>query len=241
MTSANFNGVRLNMRIMPADGAAAGGDWCESFVISDDVIALSIGDICGHGIEKVEAMTLTRQAIRDAANAGADPAQILAAANRFLRGYDPQENATALFALLNTREQTLSFANAGHPPPLMADPLGTRYLAFDESDLPLGIEAEIEPAVRTVIVPAGTLLVLYTDGVIESERRPLHGETELREAVTFAYQFSALSTATVIEERLLMTESNRDDAAILTAWMPYAGMSKTTKRRLARQSIQQIS
>lgn len=84
---------------MPAGLAHEGGDWCEAFVISDDVIALSIGDVCGHGLEKYSAMVALRQAIRDAARLGLDPAQALAEANRFLRHYDPQENATGLLGL----------------------------------------------------------------------------------------------------------------------------------------------
>ena len=66
-TSETFHGVRLNTRIMPAALAAQGGDWCEAFVVSRDVIALSIGDVCGHGAEKSTAMVALRQAIRNAA------------------------------------------------------------------------------------------------------------------------------------------------------------------------------
>jgi serine phosphatase RsbU (regulator of sigma subunit) len=66
-TSAAFHGVRLSTRIMPAALGAEGGDWCEGFVVSRDVIALSIGDVCGHGAEKSTAMVALRQAIRNAA------------------------------------------------------------------------------------------------------------------------------------------------------------------------------
>lgn len=219
-TSVAFHGVRLNTRIMPAALGAQGGDWCEAFVISRDVIALSIGDVCGHGAEKAAAMTALRQSIRDAAWLGLDPAATLTAANAFLQKYDGEENATAIFALLDTSRRSLVFANAGHPPPIMAGPFGAVFLEFPQADLPLGIVAEIAPNLHVVSLPAAALLVLYTDGVSERGRKPIHGEAELRDATLFAYQASHLDSAAVIERQMFLTGSNLDDAAILTAWTP---------------------
>jgi serine phosphatase RsbU (regulator of sigma subunit) len=218
--SWSIHGVRLSTRIMGAERAPRGGDWCEAFAVSDHVMALSIGDVCGHGEAKVGAMVATRQAIRDAALRGLDPGQTLIAGHRFLRAYDSDEYATALFGLLNLRDRTLMFANAGHPPPLMASPSEAMYLEYAESDLPLGIEDAYLPALRTVEVSAATLLVFYTDGVTERLRKPLQGAVELRAAAIFATKFSLLATASVIEKQMFLTGSNRDDAAILTAWMP---------------------
>jgi serine phosphatase RsbU (regulator of sigma subunit) len=219
-TSEAFNGVRLSTRIMPAALAAEGGDWCEAFVISSDVVALSVGDVCGHGTEKAPTMHALRQSIRDAAWLGLNPAETLSAANAFLRRYDPEENATAIFALLDTSRRSLVFANAGHPPPLMASPFGAVFLEFPQADLPLGIVPEIAPTVHIVSVPVATLLVLYTDGVSERGRKPIQGEAELRDAAAFAYQTSHLLSAAVIERQMFLTGSNLDDAAILTAWTP---------------------
>jgi serine phosphatase RsbU (regulator of sigma subunit) len=190
------------------------------FVISRNVVALSIGDVCGHGAEKAATMTALRQSIRDAAWLGLSPAQTLTAANAFLGRYDPEENATAIFALLDTSRRTLVFANAGHPPPLIVGPLGAVFLEFPQADLPLGVVAEIVPTLHAVSVPAATLLVLYTDGVSEHARKPIQGEAQLRDAAVFAYQTSHLLSAAVIERQMFLTGSNLDDAAILTAWTP---------------------
>lgn len=213
-------GVRLSTRIMPAGRAARGGDWCEAFAVSEDIMALSIGDVCGHGDDKYAAMAATRLAIREAACRGLDPAQTLAEAHLFLRAFDPDEYATALFGLLNLRTQALVFANAGHPAPLMATPGEATYLEYAASDLPLGIEDPFMPALHEITIPASSLLVLYTDGVTEHERRPLHGAAELRNAAIFAANFSMLPTAAVIEKQMFLTGSNHDDAAILTVWTP---------------------
>ena len=88
-TDFRFNGVQIGTRVVPAAGAARGGDWCEAFAIDGDIIALSIGDVCGHGAEKYDAMVAMRQAIREASLRGLSPAETLAEANRFLARYDP--------------------------------------------------------------------------------------------------------------------------------------------------------
>jgi serine phosphatase RsbU (regulator of sigma subunit) len=227
-----IHGVRLSTRIMGAERALRGGDWCEAFAVSDHVMALSIGDVCGHGEAKFAAMVATRQAIRDAAMGGLDPVQTLVAGHRFLRAYDPDEYATALFGLLNLRDRTLAFANAGHPPPLMASPRDAGYLEYVDSDLPLGIEDPFFPILREIDVPGTTLLVFYTDGVTEHKRRPLEGAAELREAAIFATKFSLMGTASLIGKQMLLADSNRDDAAILTAWTPPALAPARTFARL---------
>ena len=230
-TASNFNGVRLSSRIIPADRAAGGADWGESFVISRDVIALSIGDVCGHGPAKQAPMGALRGAIRDAAGRGLDPASVLGEANDFLRRLDSTESATAVFALLNTRDRTLTYANAGHPPPLMTGPFGAIFLEFPEADLPLGIEDRLRPTLRQINVPAATLFVFYTDGVSERNGRPLQGEGELRRAAIFAHHFADVDAAVAIEEQMLLSGSNRDDAAILTAWTPHAPIVRNAGAR----------
>ena len=230
--SAVLGDVRISTRIMPAHLGLTGGDWCEAFVVSGDVVALSIGDVCGHGAEKFTAMIALRQAIRDAARLRLDPSQTLTSANAFLRRYDPEENATAVFALFNTRSRSLVFANAGHPSPLMAGALGAVFLEFPKPDCPLGIVNEMVPILHVVNVPASSLLVFYTDGVSERGRKPVEGEAQLRDAALFAYQASQPHSAAVIERQMFLTGSNLDDAAILTAWTP--GVPVLRSERLGR-------
>jgi serine phosphatase RsbU (regulator of sigma subunit) len=229
-TTSRFNGVRLSTRVIPANGAARGGDWCEAFAVSADVIALSIGDVCGHGVEKFATMVVLRQAVRDAAQLGLDPAQTLAHANRVLHRYDPDETATAIFALLDTSGRFLTYANAGHPPPLMLGPCGTLFLEYPATDVPLGILPNSVPSVHVVSAPPATLFVFYTDGISESERDSVKGALKLRAAAKFAHDFPELPTAATIEG-MTLGAPNFDDAAILTAWMPFAPIVRGPRLR----------
>jgi serine phosphatase RsbU (regulator of sigma subunit) len=219
-SSCEFRGVKLTTRIIPALGGAQSGDWCETFPVSDDVIALSIGDVCGHGQAAFEPMLLARQAIRDAAGLDISPVQTLAEVNRYLCREQSDVYVTAIFGLLDTNQQTFTFANAGHPPLLMAGLYEGHVLEFGEADLPLGFDPNTLQVLHTVKVPPEILLVLYTDGVIEHELDAIRGQQQLCEAAVFAYRCTGLSAAPVIERQMLLTGSNFDDAAILAARMP---------------------
>jgi serine phosphatase RsbU (regulator of sigma subunit) len=203
---------------MPVSGATRGGDWCEAFAVSDDVIAFSVGDVSGHGDHKHAAMVAIRRVIREAVLRGLDPVTTIEAANEFVQRYDPNEIATAIVALLSRRRRLLSFANAGHPAPLMAGSSGASYLAYPIADLPLGVESAYVPELHGVAVPAASLLVFYTDGITEHERMPLQGEAQLADAVAFAYELPTLQAAAVIEQRMHLRRPLRDDAAIMAAW-----------------------
>lgn len=232
--STRINGAGINTCIMHADHAAGGGDWCEAFAISDDVIALSIGDVCGHGIEKMGVMEALRDRLHVALAQGESPADALEETNRFLRAYDDDENATAIVALLDLGRRSLTFVNAGHPPPLMAGPYGATYLEFARPDVPIGVRAAIEPTTHVISVAASTLIVLYTDGVSEHEREPLKGSAELYAATVVAYALPATHPAIFLQERMALTDVNRDDAAILTVRMPLSPIARRSPSAMRR-------
>jgi serine phosphatase RsbU (regulator of sigma subunit) len=226
-TSSVFGGFKVSTRIMPAHSARRGGDWCETFALSKHVVALSIGDVCGHGLAAFEAMLLTRQFVRDGAAWGLDPSQTLAQVNQALCREERGFYATAIFGLLDTRRNTFTFANAGHPPPLLAGAFGEYFLEFGNGDLLLGMSKAAIAQLHVVTIPAETLLVLYTDGIIERQRDVILGQRQLRNAATLAYRSSALSAAPVIERQMFLAGSSHDDAALLTARAPSPRMYST--------------
>jgi serine phosphatase RsbU (regulator of sigma subunit)/anti-sigma regulatory factor (Ser/Thr protein kinase) len=196
-----------------ADESAIGGDWYDAFQLSDGRIALSIGDVAGRGLRAAVVMGRVREAIRAFALEGLEPAAILAAAQRVLRLSEVATMVTAFVAIADPRAHTLMFANAGHPPAMLATAGGIQMLVLD--GIPLGIFDEIEPQQKVVAFPDDALLVLYTDGLIEIDRDVVTGMQYLRDAITSAVD-SGERTATAIYHRLVDKRPARDDVAMLT-------------------------
>jgi serine phosphatase RsbU (regulator of sigma subunit) len=225
------NGVSLTTRTIAANGGTQSGDWCETLELSDELVLLSIGDVCGHGAPTIGTMEMMRQLIRDGAQGGLRPAQMIAAVNLAACDLRPDTYVTAVVGVLDTRRGELCFANAGHPQPLLTGKDGQRFLGPRLGSLLLGVDPAAATPEQRVQIPADGLLVLYTDGVTERNRDAGAGRDELAQAALFAHRYSALPAASVIERQMFLTGGNEDDAAILAVRMP---VSKRLARRSAR-------
>jgi anti-sigma regulatory factor (Ser/Thr protein kinase) len=125
---------------------------------------------------------------------------------------------TAIFGFYDPESSALSYAVAGHPPPLLAlrDGLVRR---LPGGGLPLGCAPQIDTTDWTFTLPADGLAVFYTDGLIENERDPIAGEKQLVEAVRELFCANAAGggerAAEALQQRVFRGASNRDDAAVL--------------------------
>jgi len=201
----------------PAGGAEAGGDWCEVVAVSEDIIALTVGDVAGHGSAVQHMMASVRDALVGAISVTHAPAGVLEIANatavRFFEGSGVI--VTAIVAFLNHRTHTLTFANAGHPPPLMMTGDRAAYLSQRPADLPLGIYRHHRAADYVVALPLDAIVLFYTDGVTEHDRDPVRGEIELAEAARLTYDRPAGDVAEAVANHVLNGTRGDDDAAIL--------------------------
>jgi serine phosphatase RsbU (regulator of sigma subunit) len=187
----------VNLWSSPAGGARVGGDWCEAIQLSDDAIALTVGDVAGHGEPAAEAKEAVRNAIFAGIHESADPAMVLAGANSVAYAWGEEGvMVTAIVAILNRRLRTLVFANAGHPPPLVMTAEGHGFVSHVVGDLPLGIFRAHRASDYVVAVPAGALIVFYTDGITEHARDIFLGEDELVEACRSLYDLPVADTTT---------------------------------------------
>ena len=198
-----------------ADGALAGGDWCDVITVSEEAIAFTVGDVAGHGAEVADTMAAIRAAVVQAMSEIHDPADVLAIANTVAFGHGEGVIVTAIVAFLDTRFQTLTFANAGHPPPLLLTSEGHAYLEHPPSDLPLGIFPEHQAANYVVAIPADALVVFYTDGITEHERDPIRGEAQLSAAARHVYEWPEFDDARAIAQTVLHACRGDDDAAAM--------------------------
>lgn len=214
-----FGGARVTAWKQPAGNSLRGGDWCQAFPISAHEIAISVGDVCGHGQRVYEEMLAIREAIRGKLPEERDLAAVLAAANQIAFERDHAVPVTALIGILHTVSNKIWIANAGHPPPLLQDGPSARFCRRSPGDLPLGIWEPHETNIDEIDLNGNSLLVFYTDGIVEHERNIIKGERELMRSVARVYRFPYLHTARAIAYEMgAVGACLPDDAAILTLW-----------------------
>ncbi len=199
----------------PAGGARYGGDWCDVFAVSGNSVAVTIGDVAGHGEPVAETMHAMRQAVFAATKDSADPSTILSVANNAAYAQGDGVIVTAIVAILNRGLQTLTFANAGHPAPLMMTSAAHGFLGHAVGDLPLGVVRKHRAADYVIALPPDALIVMYTDGVTEHDRNILCGERELVDACRAAYDAPGSDAARAIAQGVFGKTRGHDDAAVI--------------------------
>lgn len=165
-------GADVAVRYAPAaDAAQVGGDWYDVFPQGDETL-LVIGDVGGHDVVAAGAMGELRGVLRGVATAtGGSTAEILGGVDRAMRNLDMDAIATAVVARLCPVEDggtQVHWSNAGHPVPLVVHPDG-RVLPLDDvrPDLLLGCETRVPRQEHTTVLRPGSVLLLYTDGLVE--------------------------------------------------------------------------
>lgn len=160
-------GVQVAAAYRPAEVEVdVGGDWYDAFVAPDDSIVVVVGDVAGHGVQAASLMGRVRNALRAYAIEDTEPASILIRLHTLLRAHDSLEMVTAFVARYDPARSTMSWSRAGHPPPLLVGPGGAALFLDSVNGAPLGtMVTEYRSAVTPM--PPGSLLVCYTDGLIE--------------------------------------------------------------------------
>jgi serine phosphatase RsbU (regulator of sigma subunit) len=163
--------IELHARYLPAqDGAAVGGDWYDAFAQPDGSVMLAVGDVSGHDIEAAATMGQLRNLVRgDAYGRDDEPGVLLSQLDRAVRGLRVPAAATAVLARARRDgdDFLVTFANAGHPPPLLLRPDGSVEVWWESSEPLLGLRPDGERTTHQRRVAAGSTLLLYTDGLVE--------------------------------------------------------------------------
>ncbi|BBY65899.1 SpoIIE family protein phosphatase [Mycolicibacterium helvum] len=162
-------GVDVGVSYEPADVVQGlGGDWYDALELPHGRTYLAVGDVVGHGLPAVEDMAQLRSAGRALAFQGLAPAQLLAALNTFTRQASNGKFATMGVAVLDPATATLSYASAGHPPPVLRRAgTGTVIRLAGAHGPVLGPVERASYSAGRVEIGEGDILVMYTDGLIE--------------------------------------------------------------------------
>jgi hypothetical protein len=160
--------VRTSVAYRPAEGPAAGGDFYDLFAVEDGRVAVIVGDISGHGRAALPQTALIRYTARAYLDTGLAPRAALHAAANALEhqlGYDCF--ATAVLAIYDPGQRTLTYACAGHPPPLIVGPDPLQPVLLGASP-PIGLGLETGRRQTVVSLPGAAHVCFFTDGLVEA-------------------------------------------------------------------------
>ncbi|TQJ85713.1 SpoIIE family protein phosphatase [Streptomyces sp. SLBN-31] len=166
------SGLELASRYQPAQATSeVGGDWYDVIPLSDDKTALVVGDVMGNGIDAAATMGRLRTATCAYADLDLEPADVLQHLDKITCDLE-HYIVTCLYAVYDPRTRLCHLANAGHMPPAVAHPGRSPELLDLPSGAPLGVGG-ISFQASTVRLDPGDLLVLYTDGLVETRHHPI--------------------------------------------------------------------
>ncbi|WP_369261780.1 SpoIIE family protein phosphatase [Streptomyces sp. R35] len=188
------SGLDIACRYLPGNAATeVGGDWFDVIELPGHRTALVVGDVMGRGLRAAVAMGELRTAVRTLALLDLEPAEVLSALDEIARGLgtpggvqqatraarQPRDAdlsevylATCVYAVYDAVTRRCTFANAGHLPPVLVEPGESALMLDVPPGMPLGVGGEPFEEVE-VELPEGSLLALYTDGLVESRDHPL--------------------------------------------------------------------
>ena len=179
-----IGGLEMAARYVPGSGHV-GGDWYDVFVLPSGEVCAVIGDVAGTGLKAAVIMGRMRSALRAYALQTTDPAEVLDRLDHKMRYFEPQAMATVLYAVFSPALDEVRISCSGHLPPLMAVPGQPAVPVGVFPDLLIGVPGTAPRRTKTVPVPAGGVLCLYTDGLVERRDRPIDdGIARLSAAVT---------------------------------------------------------
>lgn len=184
-----------------------GGDFYDFFLVDDNHLALVIADVSGKGIPAALFMMTARALLKSLTTSGKPPEEALEEANeRLCENNKAAMFVTAWMGILETDSGRLSFANAGHNPPLLRRGGGYLYLDHKEyhRGIMLGIRGNIRYKRNEITLNAGDALFLYTDGVTEACDRnlDLFGEDRLKSCLDPLESSSPEETVNAVKSRI---------------------------------------
>ncbi|WP_432488277.1 GAF domain-containing SpoIIE family protein phosphatase [Kineococcus sp. SYSU DK018] len=197
-----------------------GGDWYDAVVLPDGALSVVIGDVAGHDTAAAGAMGQVRGLLRAFTWDRPEPtSEVVGRLDRALLGLGVDALATLVVARVEQDPgrgaRRLRWTNAGHPPPVLLHPDGRTELLRTPPDLLVGLLGDVARHDHAVDVADGSVLLLYTDGLIEKRGHSLAGGVErVREVLGRLHH---LPLEELLDELLaeLVGDRGEDDCALL--------------------------
>jgi serine phosphatase RsbU (regulator of sigma subunit)/anti-sigma regulatory factor (Ser/Thr protein kinase) len=161
-------GMQIAARYLPGtQGVNIGGDWFDAVELRDGRVGLVVGDVVGKGVQAAANMGQLRNALRAISVERLKPPSALARLDRLAGDGLDTTFATVVYAVFDSKAGVLRHSSAGHPPPVVAFPDGRVELLEGGRGLPIGTGLGPKYRQSVVELPAGSIVLLYTDGLVE--------------------------------------------------------------------------
>jgi len=201
-----------------SEAMRVGGDWYLVTPLNDiGHVAACVGDVVGHGLRAAIAMSKLRAAAAVAALTASYPPFVLSAIERYASTVPGAMYSTLAFATIDATKGTMSYMCAGHPYPLLVTPDGVARYLEDGRMRPLAAQ---QPAIDTqpghALFPAGSLLIMYTDGLIERHDETLtEGFARLAGSAAACVDLPVDMVCSTLLDQLTPAAGHRDDVVVL--------------------------
>lgn len=162
-------GLDHAVRYLPAGPhVEVGGDWYDVVCLGGRRVGLVVGDVMGHGIHQAAVMGQLRLGLRAYLLEDHPVDDVVHRTDALLQSLGGMQTATLVLAVVDLGGPTLCLANAGHPPPVLVDPMGVAQLITGGHGRLLGLtQAADQPVHGPVAVAPGSCVLMYTDGLLE--------------------------------------------------------------------------
>jgi serine phosphatase RsbU (regulator of sigma subunit) len=165
-------GLRTMVRYLPASRAGrVGGDWYITADMPGGHVLIALGDVAGHGLAAAAGMARLRGALAGLAITGSPPERLVGWLNDLVHHVGPEHTASVVVGYFDPPSRTLTWAQAGHPPPVLVR--GSWARTLDPPDGVLLGAGNDEYAAAVLALAPGDLLLLYSDGLIERRNRSM--------------------------------------------------------------------
>lgn len=156
--------VRYEPAVPPLE---IGGDWYDVLRVGDRRIGIIVGDCVGRGLAAAAVMGQLRSSARALLLTGAEPAMLLEELDAVAELIPDAFCTTVFLAVLDTESGEFSYSCAGHLPAVLATPQSAPVLLSDARSTPLAVHRKASRPQSSVMLPPGSTLMLYTDGLVE--------------------------------------------------------------------------
>ncbi|MCX5232552.1 SpoIIE family protein phosphatase [Streptomyces sp. NBC_00233] len=220
------NALDVAHRYLPAEAGSGGvgGDWFDVIPLPGARVALVVGDVVGHGLHAAATMGRLRTAVHNFSALDLSPDELLWRLDELVTRIDQDESgdgdvspvtgATCLYALYDPGTRLCTMARAGHLEPVIVRPDGSAVFAAVPGGPPLGLSG-LPFETAEILLPEGSSLVLYTDGLVEDRARDIDAGLErLRRSLAHPGRTPEQTCSAVLA---LLPEQPSDDIALVVA------------------------